>query len=199
MADETLARTLTNRFTDALALACELHRSQSRKGTQIPYVSHLLAVASIALEHGATEDEAIAAVLHDAVEDQGGRATAALIRERFGNAVAEIVEASSDTDVTPKPPWKERKQRYLDHLRHAAPSVRLVSAADKLHNARAILSDYRVHGEALWHRFNGGKDGTLWYYRELVNAFESHATTPLVTELRRVVVELNQLAGQHWV
>lgn len=195
MADETLAQPLTDRFTSALTLACELHRSQSRKGTQIPYVAHLLAVASIALEHGATEDEAIAAVLHDAVEDQGGRATAALIRERFGNAVADIVEASSDTDVTPKPPWRERKRRYLDHVRHAAPSTRLVSAADKLHNARAILADYRTHGEALWDRFNGGKDGTLWYYRELVNAFESHGTTPLVTELRRVVVELNQLVN----
>lgn len=195
MADETLAQPLTDRFTDALTLACELHRSQARKGTQIPYVAHLLAVASLALEHGATEDEAIAAVLHDAVEDQGGAATAARIRERFGDHVADLVQAASDTDETPKPPWRERKERYIAHVRTATPSSRLVSAADKLHNARSILADYREHGEALWQRFSGGRDGTLWYYRELVAAFASHGETRLVAELRRVVDELDALVA----
>jgi hypothetical protein len=139
MAEDDLLQPLTIRFKEALTLACDLHRGQSRKGTQIPYVSHLLAVASLALEHGATEDEAIAAVLHDAVEDQGGLRTVARIQERFGAPVAEIVQACSDTDVVPKPPWQLRKEAYIAHVRTAPASVRLVSACDKLHNARSIL------------------------------------------------------------
>jgi GTP pyrophosphokinase len=193
MADEALKQPLTDRFTSALTLACELHRGQSRKGTQIPYVAHLLAVAAIALEYGATEDEAIAAVLHDAVEDQGGSATASRIREIFGEPVTSIVLGCSDTDVVPKPPWRARKEHYIAHVGAASPSVRLVSAADKLHNARAILSDYRDVGDTLWDRFNGGKEGTLWYYRSLVNAFAAHGNSRLVAELERVVSELEQL------
>jgi GTP pyrophosphokinase len=196
MASEMLERPLSDRFTDALGLACELHRMQVRKATQIPYIAHLLAVASIALEHGATEDEAIAAVLHDAVEDQGGAATATRIRERFGANVADIVVACSDTDVVPKPPWRERKEAYVAHARSAAPSVRLVSASDKLHNARSILSDYRELGETVWSRFSGGRDGTLWYYRSLVEAFASHGRSRLVVELDRVVTELEKLAAK---
>jgi (p)ppGpp synthase/HD superfamily hydrolase len=194
MADEILRDPLTSRFSDALALACELHRTQSRKGTQIPYVAHLLAVASLALEHGADEDEAIAAVLHDAVEDQGGSPTATKIRQSFGDRVAAIVLACSDTDVVPKPPWRERKEKYIAHLSTADASVRLVSACDKLHNARAILSDYREAGETLWGRFNGGREGTLWYYRELVKAFASHGQNRVVRELDRVVGELEAAA-----
>lgn len=196
MADETLACPLTDRFTQALRLACELHRTQSRKGTQIPYVAHLLAVASIALEHGASEDEAIAAVLHDAVEDQGGATTARAIEQEFGQTVAQIVQACSDTDVVPKPPWRERKERYIAHVRDASPSTRLVSASDKLHNARSILADYRAIGEPLWDRFNGGKAGTLWYYRALVDAFAHHGRSRLVDELDRVVSELEALAAR---
>lgn len=196
MADETLACPLTDRFTQALRLACELHRTQPRKGTQIPYVAHLLAVSSIALEHGASEDEAIAAVLHDAVEDQGGAATARTIEQEFGQAVAEIVQACSDTDVVPKPPWRERKERYIAHVREASPSTRLVSASDKLHNARSILADYRAIGEPLWGRFTGGKEGTLWYYRALVDAFARHGRTRLVDELDRVVSEIEALAAR---
>ena len=196
MADETLACPLTDRFTQALCLACELHRTQSRKGTQIPYVAHLLAVASIALEHGASEDEAIAAVLHDAVEDQGGAATARRIEQELGPTVAEIVQACSDTDVVPKPPWRERKERYIAHVREASPSTRLVSASDKLHNARSILADYRELGDALWDRFTGGREGTLWYYRALVDAFAHHGRTKLVDELDRVVAELEALAAR---
>jgi GTP pyrophosphokinase len=197
MASETLEQPLTDRFTSALTYACELHRTQARKGTQIPYVAHLLSVAALVLEHGGSEDEAIGALLHDAVEDQGGPPTAAAIRERFGTTVAGIVAETSDTDQVPKPPWRERKLNYIAHVRSASPSARLVSAADKLHNARAILEDYRVHREDLWNRFNaGGKDNVLWYYDELLAAFESHGTTRLTGELRRVVEELHRLGGR---
>ncbi len=184
---------LTSRFNGALEFAAVRHAGELRKGTEIPYVAHLLGTASIALEYGANEDEAIAALLHDAVED--GKATLAEIRARFGDAVADIVAGCSDTDVRPKPPWRERKEAYIAHLRNASASVRLVSAADKLHNARAILRDYREMGEALWERFNGGRDGTLWYYRALVNAFRAAGTSRLVEELDRVVSELERCAG----
>jgi GTP pyrophosphokinase len=195
MADEHLEQPLTERFTYALSLACQLHRHQSRKGTQIPYVAHLLAVASIALEHGASEDEAIAAVLHDAVEDQGGPPTLARIRREFGDAVADIVDGCTDTDAVPKPPWRARKEEYVAKIASKSKATRLVSAADKLHNARAILADYRTQGEALWSRFNGGREGTLWYYRALTDAFMAAERTALVAELDRVVRELEALAA----
>ncbi|MBX3185513.1 MAG: HD domain-containing protein [Labilithrix sp.] len=195
MTDEKLRNPLGPRFTDALVLACDLHRTQARKGSGVPYVAHLLAAASIAIEHGANEDEAIAALLHDAVEDQGGAKTAAAIRARFGDAVADIVVACSDTDVTPKPPWRARKEAYVAHVRTAPASVRLVSAADKLHNARSILADYRAIGDEVWKRFTGGREGTLWYYRALVDAFASHGASGLVAELDRVVTELEALAA----
>ncbi|MDY7023821.1 MAG: HD domain-containing protein, partial [Cyanobacteriota bacterium] len=147
------------------------------------------------LEHGASEDEAIAALLHDAVEDQGGASTQAEIRLMFGETVAEIVEGCTDTDQTPKPPWRERKQAYIDHIPKASASVRLVSAADKLYNARSIIQDYRQVGEAIWERFTGKKAGTLWYYRAIVEAFEKVEKTPLVEELGRVVSELEQLVN----
>jgi (p)ppGpp synthase/HD superfamily hydrolase len=193
MSEDTLARPLTTRFDEALALASDLHRTQSRKGTQVPYVAHLLAVAGLALEHGADEDEAIAALLHDAVEDQGGPRTATMIRARFGDRVAEIVLACTDTDAVPKPPWRPRKEAYVAHIRGASPSARLVSACDKLHNVRTLVADYRVVGEALWDRFTGGRQ-TLWYYRALVDAFASHGRTSLVDELDRVVTELENLS-----
>jgi (p)ppGpp synthase/HD superfamily hydrolase len=186
---------LTTRFGSALILAHELHAGQVRKGTTIPYLSHVLAVAGIVLDYGGDEDEAIAALLHDAVEDCGGAPVLADIRCRFGDRIAGIVAACSDTDQTPKPPWQARKEAYLDHLRDAPASVRLVSAADKLHNARAILTDYREIGEALWNRFNATTAQTLWYYRALVEAFEAHGRTPLVSELARTVGEIERLAG----
>lgn len=197
MSEDTLRQPLSERFTAALTLACELHRSQARKGTQIPYVAHLLAVASLALEHGASEEEAIAAVLHDAVEDQGGTATEAIVRARFGDTVADIVMGCTDAVVTPKPPWRERKERYVAHVAAAPPSVRLVSCCDKLHNARAIVADYRVHGEALWSRFSGGRDGTRWYYAALVEAFRISPSSlgSLVDELDRTVAELLRLSS----
>jgi (p)ppGpp synthase/HD superfamily hydrolase len=183
------------RFEEALTYAARLHREQVRKGSGVPYLSHLLGVAGIALEHGASEDEAIAALLHDAVEDQGGAPTLAEIRRRFGDTVADIVAGCSDTDVVPKPPWRPRKEAYVAHLASASPSARLVSAADKLHNARSILTDYRRLGETVWTRFAGGKEGTLWYYRAVVQAFRAYDPTPLVDELERAVEEMERLGS----
>jgi len=188
---------LSAQFTAALVYATELHAKQIRKGSEVPYIAHLLGVASIALEYGANEEEAIAALLHDAIEDQGGAAIRAEIQHRFGETVATIVQGCTDTDRTPKPPWRERKQAYIDHIIHASPSVRLVSAADKLYNEQSILKDYRQIGEDLWERFTGKKAGTLWYYRSLVHAFCKVDSTPLVEELDRVVSELEQLVEQN--
>lgn len=189
---------LSPRFDAALALAHALHRAQRRKGTDVPYVAHLLAVASLALEHGATEDEAIAALLHDAVEDQGGAATAARIRAEFGEAVVAIVLGCTDTpldDAAPKPAWRARKEAYVAHLAHAAPSVRLVSTCDKLHNARAIVADLRVHGASLWPRFSGGRDGVCWYYGALVAAFAAAGPVGPYDELARTVAVMHDLAA----
>jgi (p)ppGpp synthase/HD superfamily hydrolase len=186
---------LTERFEAALVLAVQLHAGQVRKGSPVPYVSHLLAVTSLVLEHGGGEDEAIAALLHDAVEDQGGGATRARIAGRFGERVATIVDGCSDTDVMPKPPWRERKEAHLAHLRHASPSVRLVVAADKLHNTRALIADYRQRGEATWARFRGGRDGSLWYPRAVTEALRAGGASPLIDELDRAVAELERLAG----
>jgi len=184
--------TLSPRFAQALTYAAMLHADQRRKVSGEPYVTHLLGAASIALEYGADEDEAIAALLHDAIEDQGGAATREAIRRRFGPRVTEIVDGCSDADTIPKPPWRERKEAYLAHLRRASTSIRLVSASDKLHNARSLLREYRVRGESLWDRFHGGRDGTLWYYRSVVDALKQADTTPLVEELDRVVSELER-------
>ncbi|MGH2543607.1 MAG: HD domain-containing protein [Ardenticatenaceae bacterium] len=186
---------LTARFEEALAFAHRLHAGQQRKGEDIPYIAHLLAVTSIVLEHGGDEEEAIAALLHDAIEDQGGAATREAIRARFGERVAAIVGGCSDTDVTPKPPWRQRKEAHLATLKNASPSVRLVSAADKLHNVRSLIMNYRLQGEALWQRFNGGKSGTLWYYRAVADMLQEVGPMPLTNELARAVGELEALVG----
>ena len=186
---------LSSRFDDALAFAVDLHREQPRKGTGVPYVSHLLSVAALVLENGGSEDQAIAALLHDAVEDQGGKPRAAEIRERFGDLVAEIVDGCTDTDVSPKPPWRLRKEAYVARVRNEPAHVRLVSAADKLHNARTMVTDLRIHGPALWERFNAGRDETLWYLESLVAAFREAGTTPIVEELARTVSELRAVSG----
>jgi (p)ppGpp synthase/HD superfamily hydrolase len=167
----------SNTFGNALAFAAKLHGKQTRKGSDTPYISHLLAVTAITLDHGATENEAIAAVLHDAVEDQGGQATLEEIRRRFGDQVASIVAACSDTDESPKPPWRERKEAYVARLRTEPYSVRLVVAADKLHNVRDVLRSYRIHGDDLWSHFKGGRDGTIWYYGAVVDALNQAATS----------------------
>lgn len=187
---------MTSRFENALVFAAQLHREQRRKGSEVAYVSHLLAVAALVIEHGGDEDEAIAALLHDAIEDQGGPTARDRILRRFGNRVTRIVEGCTDSQTIPKPPWEERKLAYIAGISGKSASVRLVSAADKLHNARCILNDYRNLGEEVWQRFVGGRDGTLWYYGALVQAFIRSGRTPLVDELERVVGEIGRLAGK---
>jgi len=194
---------LSPRFDEALSYASRLHRGQLRKGTDIAYISHLISTAAIALEHGATEEEAVAALLHDALEDQArDGATELEIRGQFGDRVLQIVKNCTDAEGEhgkEKPAWRPRKQAYLDHLAGVDASSRLVSASDKLHNARAILADLRTHGEQLWPRFTGGKEGSLWYYRALVEVFRmprgSDAMMRLVAELDRTVLEMERLAG----
>lgn len=184
----------SGRFLEALAYAAGLHARQTRKGTDTPYVAHLLGVCALVIEHGGGEDEAIAALLHDAPEDQGGRATLETIRARFGARVAALVEACSDTLEMPKPPWRARKERYLAHLEHADDAVRLVSAADKLYNARTVLDDLRTIGPAVFERFTGKKEGTLWYYRALSERFTRLGPPALAAELERVVSEMERLS-----
>jgi (p)ppGpp synthase/HD superfamily hydrolase len=172
-----------------------LHRQQKRKGTQIPYLGHLLAVTALVIEAGGDEDSAIAALLHDAAEDQGGLETLEEIHIRFGERVAEIVRGCTDTFETPKPPWRPRKQAYLAHLRLAPAEVRRVSLADKVHNARSIVSDLLRVGNAVWERFTGGKDGTLWYYRSLIEVYRAtDPNSPLTTELGWTVEKMEKLS-----
>lgn len=186
---------LTERFDRALVFAARLHRDQKRKGSGVPYVSHLLGVCALTLEYGGDEDEAIAALLHDAIEDQGGAIARAEIFGEFGARVTEIVEGCTDTDQSPKPAWRARKEEYIGHVEKASASVRLVSACDKLHNARSLVMDYRIFGEDLWNRFTGRREGTLWYYRAMVNTFRAAGDSPVVEELDRVVTELETLAA----
>ena len=183
---------LSDRFTTAVTLALDLHRMQERKISGTPFVAHLLRVAGMVLEHGADEDTAIAAVLHDAIEDRGGPAARETIRVRFGEKVAELVDECSDTDETPKPPWRDRKERYLAHLATASPSARLISAADKLDNIRSLLSSYRRSGEDVWQYFRGGREGTLWYYRSVCSILEQAGPKPLADELLLAVNEFEQ-------
>ena len=183
-------------FRRALSYAARLHATQFRKGTTRPYLAHLLGVTSTVLTHGGDEDEAIAALLHDAVEDQGGKRRLREIRRKFGERVAHIVEGCTDADTEPKPPWLERKKKYLEHLRDADSSTRLVSAADKLYNAREILSDLRTHRDSVWSRFKGGKEGTLWYYDEVAKILRAGGPSELVEELDRVVAELRSAARE---
>jgi (p)ppGpp synthase/HD superfamily hydrolase len=189
---------LTRRFDEALVYASGLHRDQRRKGCGVPYVSHLLAVCGLTLEFQGGEDEAIAALLHDAIEDQGGEATRVEILRRFGPVVTDIVVGCTDTDESPKPPWWPRKENYIAHLATSSESVLLVSACDKLHNARTLITDYRVLGEELWTRFQGGRDGTLWYYRALVEALRPRGVPFLIEELDRTVTELERVARGQW-
>jgi GTP pyrophosphokinase len=146
------------------------------------------------LDYGGSEEEAIAALLHDAIEDQGGPAAREIIRRMFGSNVVGIVDGCTDAETIPKPPWRERKEAYVAHVASASPSVRLVSCADKLHNARTILADLRTCGDSVWDRFKGGKEGTLWYYRALVNEFGAGGPRELAAELERVVSEIERMA-----
>lgn len=188
----------TDRFLDALVLGREVHGHQLRKGTSIPYVAHLLAVAALVLEGGGDEDEVIAAVLHDAVEDGGGRPMLERIRLQFGERVAAIVGACSDSDREPKPPWRERKEAYLAHLHETNDDGALrVSLADKLHNARAILLDYRERGPRLWERFDESRPREqLWYYGGLAKLFAERRPGPQADELGRVAAEVARLVAR---
>ena len=185
---------LSDRFDQAMVWASELHRRQRRKGSETPYVAHLMSVSALVLENGGDEDEAIAALLHDAVEDCGGRPTAEEIRRRFGPRVADIVDGCTDSDETPKPAWRPRKERFIERLTGASGSVRLVTAADKLHNARSVLADLRREGERVWDRFAAPRHDTLWYYRAVTSRLQESGPLPLVEELDRVVTELERRA-----
>jgi GTP pyrophosphokinase len=187
----------SERFEQALTFAYRLHANQTRKGGDVPYVSHLLAVCGLVMEHGGSEDQAIAALLHDAVEDQGGRATGDAIEGRFGSEVRALVDACSDTDEVPKPPWRRRKEAYLAHLLTASEQVRLISCCDKLHNARTILCELRVIGPRVFDRFSVGPEETLWYYRSLIEAFRATGgPLGLAAELERVIDDIQGLLDE---
>jgi (p)ppGpp synthase/HD superfamily hydrolase len=185
---------LSDRFGKALKFAFKLHQSQFRKGSQVPYISHLLHVTAIVLEQGGSENQAIAALLHDAVEDQGGYETLSKIKERFGSEVAEIVDGCTDAYTVPKPEWKERKKAYLEKMKGSPDGTILVSLADKVHNARSILSDLLDSGEEVWDKFKGGKEGTLWYYQSLVDIFQASPYPRLTAELKDLVDEIMVIA-----
>ena len=192
-AGESSARMIE--FEQALLYAARCHRGQVRKGTEIPYIAHPLAVAGLVLEYGGSSTEAIAGLLHDVVEDCGGAPRQAEIALRFGPDVAAIVSECTDTDQTPKPPWRQRKEQYIAHLDTASRSALLVSACDKLHNARSIVSDLRALGATTWTKFNGGREGTLWYYQTLVQAFSGRGLTPrLLAALSESVDEMQRLS-----
>jgi len=193
---ETASPRLGRKFQEALAYAADLHNTQTRKASEVPYIGHLLSVAGLVIEADGTETEAIAALLHDAAEDQGGEATLAEIEQRFGKMVASIVEECSDTVVTPKPPWRERKEQYIANLKTVSDSTIRVSLADKLDNARAVLRDFRRHGSTLWQRFNTDDPHEhLWYYRSLLKVYRRRSDSWLVDELERVIRTLEDEIG----
>jgi (p)ppGpp synthase/HD superfamily hydrolase len=185
---------LGRRFLNAFLFAAEKHAGQARKASTIPYISHLMGVASLVLEAGGDEDLAIAALLHDVVEDCGGAPMLKEVRRRFGKRVANVVDGCTDTDIDPKPPWRARKENYLRHLREADRDTRLVSAADKLHNVRSILADYWDDGESIWARFNGGREGTLWYYRVLLDEFLRSKPNRITRDFKLAVKDLESAA-----
>ena len=185
---------LSRRYEDALVYANSIHAGQIRKGNGIPYMSHLMSVSALVLEHGGDEDQAIAGLLHDAVEDQGGAARLEDIRSRFGEEVACIVSDCTDTDIQPKPPWRARKEAYLANLPHKPTASLEVSIADKIHNAGAIVADLHIHGDEVWSRFTGGKGGSLWYYRELAKTFAELIPGKASNRFIRLVGEMERMA-----
>jgi (p)ppGpp synthase/HD superfamily hydrolase len=184
------------RFNEAFLFAAEKHAGQTKKGTGVPYISHVMGVAGLVLEAGGDEEMAIAALLHDVVEDCGGLPMLKEVEQRFGSRVARIVDGCTDAYGYPKAPWRERKEKYLVRVRDEDDETRLVSAADKVHNTRAILMDYREIGDRVWERFAGKRDGSLWYYRSLADEFERRGSNRLTRELARVVAELEMLTGK---
>jgi (p)ppGpp synthase/HD superfamily hydrolase len=184
------------RLQRAFRYAAEKHSGQTRKQSAVPYLSHLMAVASLVLEAGGDEDMAIAALLHDVVEDCGGMPRLREVRKQFGQRVAKIVEGCTDSFVEPKLEWMERKKGYLREVKDADADTRLVSAADKLHNVRTILADYRQDGESIWKRFSGKKEGTLWYYRALSDEYRRRNPNRITRELEIAVAELERAVGR---
>lgn len=187
--------TLTPRFDEAVRYVREVHAGQDRKHTGVPYISHLLGVASIVLDDGGSEDQTIAALLHDAAEDHGGRARLQDIRSRFGDVVAKIVEDCTDSWDMPKPPWAERKRAYAEHARSLAPTSLRVSVADKVHNTYAILRDLRNEGEKVWERFSAAPDDVISYYQSLLRSYREAGGGKLVDELERVVRGIEREMG----
>lgn len=194
---------LGEKFDEALKLASELHREQTRKATPIPYMAHLMAVAGIVLEANAyhqfdyIEDIAIGALLHDAIEDQGHRISLEEIRRKFGDRVCAIVEDCSDSVIRQKhqknAPWRQRKEAYIAKIQHKPRETLLVSCADKLHNGRSILFDYHRIGHAIWDRFTAEKEETLWYYESLADAFErAWPENPLLPDFKAVVQRMRE-------
>jgi (p)ppGpp synthase/HD superfamily hydrolase len=182
------------RFEEAFRFAAEKHATQTRKRTSVPYLSHLMSVAALVLEAGGDEDQAIAALLHDVVEDCGGKPMLEEVSARFGTRVARIVDGCTDAYTIPKPSWKKRKLDYLAVLRNADDDIRLVSSADKLHNVRTILADHRIEGDSVWERFSGRREGTLWYYRAVLDTLLDGHPNRLLGELERAVAELENLS-----
>lgn len=183
------------RLQRAFRYAAKKHDGQTRKQSAVPYLSHLMAVTSLVLEGGGDEDMAIAALLHDVVEDCGGRPTLREVRRMFGARVARIVEGCTDSFSNPKLEWAVRKNEYLQRLKHEDDETRLVSASDKLHNVRTVLADYRQDGESIWKRFSGGREGTLWYYRALSDEFQRRNTNRITRELAIALRELEKMVG----
>lgn len=188
---------LSENFEKALHYAFRLHQSQKRKVTGVPYFSHLMAVSATVLEHGGDEETAIAALLHDAVEDQGGTKTLEEIRRTFGERVACIVEDASDAFDRPHPPWRERKLRHIARMREASGDSQLVVAADKLHNIKSIQRDYHRLGNALWKCFTAGKETTLWYYRSMCEALSGNpALSDILAEVRAALEDIETHSPQ---
>lgn len=194
---------LTSRYKEALVYCAVLHAGQTRKGKNTPYVAHLLSVSALVLETGGDEDEAIAGLLHDSLEDQPDKTSAEEIERRFGGRVLELIRSCTDTPPDyrggSKPSWRQRKEAYLAHLLQAGEGALRVALADKLHNARELLADYRLIGEDVWERFNAKKEDQLWFYKSLVAAFKLKqvgAFGQQLNELERAVDELEQATGK---
>lgn len=188
--NDTQTPRLSHRFEQALTYAFHLHQHQLRKGSTVPYFSHLMSVSALVLEDGGDEDAAIAALLHDAIEDQGGNAIRNEIRQTFGHNVLRMVEACTESDETPKPPWKQRKLRAIAQLQQAEPAIQRVIIADKLHNLRCIWADWQRQGDRVWARFNASPGEILWFYRACVEAVGDRVSSPMLTELRTLLAKL---------
>ncbi|HYZ69528.1 MAG TPA: HD domain-containing protein [Mycobacterium sp.] len=199
MSQQTTTPKLTDKFAEAMVYAERKHHTQVRKGGDIPYVGHLLSVAGLVINDNGSEAQAIAALLHDAVEDAGGPEALEEIRTKFGDEVARMVQECSDTDETPKPPWRDRKQDYINHLAEVGNDTLLVSVADKLDNARSMLRDHHEHGPQLWQRFTvKNPQDHLWYYGAVLDAYRRRGLSSwMVDELDRVIAELARLVNPH--